>query len=99
GPAGAGPETRVTLPVPATNGVPAVSPLTAASPELVTVSAAENVSPRGRLRGMTSWALSAEGVCTIAGAEVTGDADTALPSPASVPCAPALNVPLPAAVR
>lgn len=73
-------------------GVPGTARLAEASPELLTVIATANVSPRGMLFGMESEAESAEGVCTVTVEDVAAGELTVLPSVASVPLADPLNV-------
>ena len=59
GPAGDGPETSVAAPVPAIVGAEGERPVTAASPELVTVSEAVKLLPSGSVEGIAITAVIA----------------------------------------
>jgi hypothetical protein len=74
------------------DGVPGAARFTDASPELLTVSAAANVSPRGMLFGIARIAEIAEGVCTVTVDDAVLDDATVRPSVPSVPLADPLNV-------
>src|SRR5438128_9658854 len=99
GPAGDGPETSMTSPtLPGVrDGVVGASAFTAASPQFVTFNETVKVSPSGMLAGIDSVAVSAAGVCTMVDADAAGAA-TELPSVASTPSAPTLNVTPPEAL-
>ena len=83
GPAGDGPETSVAAPVPAIVGAEGERPVTAASPELVTVSEAVKLLPSGSVEGIAITAVSADGICTATDEDATALALTGLPSVAS----------------